>query len=309
MTQDILYARYQLANLDEAQKFMTDFGLTLVERTADVLRMRASDVGPWAYEARCGDRDQFLGLGFAVPSMAVLERLSALDGSSAILPLEDGMGSRFVRMIMTDGFEIDAVCLAAASPTLGVRPAFAFNSGDRKGRVNASVRQRPEPAPALRLGHAVLHVSDHAQSVQWLRDRLGLLPSDHFGPSTGNFDDAKGTFLRVDHGESLVDHHCLLVLQSDHIGVHHISFELQDLDHVMAAHDFLVGRGWRLDCGVGRHLLGSQIYDYWRDPAGFRVEHYTDGDVVNDRHQATIFSGSADETTQWGMAPNKEFFE
>jgi catechol-2,3-dioxygenase len=105
-----------------------------------------------------------------------------------------------------------------------------------------------------------------------------------------------------------VDHHCLLVLQAEHVGVHHISFEMQDLDHVMAAHDHLLARGWQLDCGVGRHLLGSQIYDYWRDPAGFRVEHYTDGDVVNHEHQPTVFSGTADETTQWGMPPSKEFF-
>ena len=166
----------------------------------------------------------------------------------------------------------------------------------------------PEPAPALRMGHAVLHVSDHGAAVAWLRERLGLIPSDHFGPPTGDVRDAKGTFLRVDRGSALVDHHCLLVLEADHLGCHHISFEMQDLDHVMAAHDHLVARGWRLDCGVGRHLLGSQIYDYWRDPAGFRVEHYTDGDVVNHEHRPTVFSGTADETTQWGMAPSKEFF-
>ncbi len=58
--------------------------------------------------------------------------------------------------------------------------------------------------------------------------------------------------------------------------------------------------------GVGRHVLGSQIFDYWWDPTGYMVEvsshinnlspsiplnmclklimmmqHYTDGDTVN----------------------------
>ena len=32
--------------------------------------------------------------------------------------------------------------------------------------------------------------------------------------------------------------------------------------------------------GIGRHLLGSQLYDYWRDPAGFILEHWTDGDLM-----------------------------
>jgi hypothetical protein len=33
--------------------------------------------------------------------------------------------------------------------------------------------------------------------------------------------------------------------------------------------------------GIGRHLLGSQMYDYWRDPHGFTHEHWTDGDLLD----------------------------
>lgn len=304
---DILYARYQLRDLEPAERFLTDFGLITVQHDSEMLRMRAA-ARHWVYEAVRGDEDRFLGLGFAVDSDAALERLSSLPGSSPVQPLQGVGDGRFVRMRMADGFEIDAVRAAGLPPSLGIRQPFAFNNGQSKARTNASVRQRAEPAPALRMGHAVLHVSDHDAAVAWVRERLGLIPSDHFGPPTGDVRDAKGTFLRIDRGTALVDHHCLLILESEHLGCHHISFEMQDLDHVMAAHDYLASRGWRLDCGVGRHLLGSQIYDYWRDPAGFRVEHYTDGDVVNDQHRPSIFSGTADQTTQWGMAPSKEFF-
>jgi catechol 2,3-dioxygenase-like lactoylglutathione lyase family enzyme len=160
----------------------------------------------------------------------------------------------------------------------------------------------------MRLGHFVLHVRNHQAAVAWLRRRLGLIPSDYMGPP-GDPAQAAGTFLRVDRGEELVDHHCLLVLGTDKPGVHHCSFEVEDLDAVMAGHDYLRTRGYTHDCGVGRHLLGSQIFDYWRDPFGFRIEHYTDGDVVDHTHQPTIFSGSADETTQWGARPPKDFFE
>jgi hypothetical protein len=47
----------------------------------------------------------------------------------------------------------------------------------------------------------------------------------------------------------------------------------------------------------------------WRDPFGFRVEHYTDGDAVDREFQPGKFAGRADETTQWGMDPTPEFFE
>ena len=37
--------------------------------------------------------------------------------------------------------------------------------------------------------------------------------------------------------------------------------------------------GHRHMWGIGRHLLGSQLFDYWFDPDGFEYEHYADGDV------------------------------
>ena len=33
--------------------------------------------------------------------------------------------------------------------------------------------------------------------------------------------------------------------------------------------------------GIGRHLLGSQVFDYWADPWGRVHEHWTDSDVLN----------------------------
>jgi hypothetical protein len=33
-------------------------------------------------------------------------------------------------------------------------------------------------------------------------------------------------------------------------------------------------------------VVGSQIYDYWRDPFGNVVEHWTDGDLLNAKSEA-----------------------
>ena len=56
-------------------------------------------------------------------------------------------------------------------------------------------------------------------------------------------------------------------------------------------------------------MLGSQIFDYWKDPFGFRIEHYTDGDIVDASHQPGRFNGTASDTTQWGNRPPLEFFQ
>ena len=59
-------------------------------------------------------------------------------------------------------------------------------------------------------------------------------------------------------------------------------FEVEkSLDDLMAGHFHMKTTGKYVhEWGIGRHLLGSQLYDYWRDPAGFILEHWTDGDLL-----------------------------
>lgn len=58
--------------------------------------------------------------------------------------------------------------------------------------------------------------------------------------------------------------------------------------------------------GVGRHILGSQVFDYWQDPSGFKIEHYADGDVVNEDHVVT--REPAGPVHVWGPDLPKTFF-
>lgn len=59
----------------------------------------------------------------------------------------------------------------------------------------------------------------------------------------------------------------------------HAAFECIDLDDVAMGHAWLPERGWEHAWGMGRHLLGSQIFDYWRDPWYDKLEHYVDSDL------------------------------
>lgn len=305
---DTLYVRYQLTDLGRQVDFLTDFGLVAAARDQDRIYMRGTGSAPFVYAAEKGSVDRFVGAGLLVSSAEDLEALARLPGSGSVEAIDAPGGGHRVRMRMDDGFEIDAVHGVAPAPPLPLAEPAAFNAGSAKYRTNRSIRTKRGIAPAIRLGHFVLHVRDHARAVAWMGERFGLLPSDHLA-IPDHPEQVIGTFLRLDKGAALTDHHCLFILQSDTPGIHHCSFEVQDLEAVMAAHDYLMHRGYRLDCGVGRHLLGSQIFDYWRDPSGFRVEHYTDGDVVNDAHRPTVFAGTADQTTQWGAEPPPEFFQ
>jgi hypothetical protein len=52
--------------------------------------------------------------------------------------------------------------------------------------------------------------------------------------------------------------------------------------------------------GVGRHLLGSQVYDYWADPWGRVHEHWTDSDRLNAANGGNLVPAEIGFTSQWG---------
>jgi len=87
----------------------------------------------------------------------------------------------------------------------------------------------------------------------------------------------------------------------------HIAFEVQSMDDVFRGHFALKeaarnGKRYAHAWGIGRHLQGSQVYDYWHDPWGHVHEHWCDGDQVNEDNAHRKWSpgdmvGAGD---QWG---------
>lgn len=298
---------FQISDLEQQEQALLDFGLLTSLRTERKLLMRGYGEEHHIHETRLGDENRFIGIAIEVSSEEELERLAKLPGSGPVEENDDPDGGLIVRMKTPDGFEVNAVYGRQTVEALSTRGKNPFNSGDEKERIGSSIRVTCEPSPVLRLGHVVFRASNHDETVHWFNDRFDLLPSDYLTPAPLD-GVVVGTFLRFDCGDVLVDHHSFLILQSDTPGLHHHSYEVQDIDALAAAHDYLESKGWQLDCGIGRHLLGSQVFDYWIDPFGFRIEHYTDGDVVDAEHEPTCFDGSAAETTQWGMEPPAHFF-
>lgn len=59
--------------------------------------------------------------------------------------------------------------------------------------------------------------------------------------------------------------------------------------------------------GIGRHIQGSQIFDYWRDPDGFLVEHFADGDLFDNTLEPGWAPLTASGLAQWGPPATKDF--
>ena len=83
---------------------------------------------------------------------------------------------------------------------------------------------------------------------------------------------------------------------------------MQSFDDLMLGHEHLVQAGkYQHVWGIGRHLLGSQIYDYWKDPWGRVHEHWTDTDVLNIHNAPNLLSAEEGLSSQWGTPPPQEF--
>jgi len=198
------------------------------------------------------------------------------------------------------------ICGMQAVAPLSTR-GHVLNWGDEKlRRAGTLMRLARGPSQVKRIAHAVIMTPNAKEKIRWYRETLGFLPSDDV--YAGSPDNIIASFNRCDRGDTYVDHHVFLCLEGPRAGLNHLSFEVQNFDDVMLGHEHLkradkYAHVW----GIGRHILGSQIYDYWKDPWGRVHEHWTDTDVLNARQPGNLLPVEEGLGSQWGEAVPEEF--
>ena len=168
-------------------------------------------------------------------------------------------------------------------------------------------RLAPQPPCATRLGHVALLVADFPKTYAFYCDVLGFAPSDtYWAGAEGN---VIAAFMRCGLGDQWTDHHTLALVtaQDGRNRFDHSSFEVVDFDDLVQGGEWLKSRGHLHSWGVGRHIQGSQLFDYWRDPFDNKVEIYTDGDLVNDSTPVGNAPFSLEELRQWAPPLTPEF--
>jgi catechol 2,3-dioxygenase-like lactoylglutathione lyase family enzyme len=146
------------------------------------------------------------------------------------------------------------------------RPGERTRWNSRAASIDPSTRRPPR-----RLGHVVLASPRIEKSTAFYFDGLGFRVSDQFAG-------ANATFGRVE-----TDHHNLLIHRSRVGYLNHYALEVDDFDAVGENGTAVLAE--RPDAhivGVGRHLVGSNIFWYLRDPSGSMFEFFADMDHIND---------------------------
>ena len=274
--QDVLYVRFAVPDLDRQSQFLNDFGFE-VRRDGNCLYARGTDPQHATYVAEEGEA-QFLGLGFEAESQADLERMAAIDGITIDANPLPGGGSR-ARFTDPDGLPVDLVFGGDKPDPLPTSGRNALNNGSDRPRKGARVVFDKQPQTVKRLGHVVLNVTDFRVSEAWYKERFGLLTSDEV--YIGDQDKVLGAFMRCNRGDIHVDHHTLFLVGTGTPGFNHAAFEVADWDSLMEGHHQLLAGEYEHRWGIGKHTLGSQVFDYWKDPHDFTLEHFTDGDLFD----------------------------
>jgi catechol 2,3-dioxygenase-like lactoylglutathione lyase family enzyme len=126
------------------------------------------------------------------------------------------------------------------------------------------------PLRPTKLGHIAAFVPDLVSMQSFYQDLLGFRWSDTIADFF--------VFLRCNG-----DHHAANFMQSaKRQGMHHIAYEMRDLNHLQSMLDHLARNDYRLEWGPGRHGAGHNIFTYHHDPDGNVVELFTQLDVITD---------------------------
>ena len=283
---DIAYGRFRAPDLDVMEEFLTRFGLVRAARTSTALYMRGTDPATIIHVTEKGE-PEVVALAYCAASEDDLVRVAKAPGASAVENIDEPGGGKRVRLTEPNGYRIEVVHGIEPLPPIpsrqqplnsGTEPTASRRRADATAQEVAVARQadRPRRARARR---------NCDETVEWFRDTLGFLSLGRRVRGR-QVDHLIGSFNRCDRGDDYVDHHtssacgtrgrasttcrsrCRTSMRRSWTTTTSTSFG--KYEHM-----------W----GVGRHVLGSQVYDYWADPWGRVHEHWADSDRLNLRER------------------------
>ncbi|MFD7076695.1 VOC family protein [Nocardioides sp. NPDC059952] len=303
---DLAWLEFTKPDLRRAQVFAHAFGFSTVSRTETELVLRGTDPGTPAVIVRKGSRSRFLGAAFKAADPADLLRLAEATGAG-VRPLPDHLGGMTTDLVDPSGVRVRVVSGTHPLPASQPQVPLTVNAGSATPRTNEAQRPLREPARVQRLGHVVLQTTRYRETLDWYLEHLGMIVSDFKFYAGQRERGPVMSFVRCDLGPLPADHHTLAMTLGPRNRYVHSAYQVSDLDALAAGGEYLLDRGYDRSWGIGRHVEGSQIFDYWRDPDGFLVEHFTDGDQFD----ATLETGWSEMTAsglaQWGPPASLDF--
>ena len=304
--QDIAWLEFEKPDLVRAEAFAQAFGFQTAVRTADELQLRGTDASGPCVILRRGEKSRFLGIAFRAADETDVARIAAKAGAT-VQPLPESIGGSAVRLVDPSGFPVRVVAGTHELPQSPGQTPLLINTGHDVVRTNATQRPPRAPARVQRLGHVVVQSTKYVEALNWYLDNFGMIVSDFLFFPGQRVRGPAMSFIRCDRGTEPADHHTLAMALGPANRYVHSAYQVSDLDALAAGGEYLRERGYFRSWGIGRHIQGSQLFDYWRDPDGFLVEHFTDGDMFDNTLEPGWAPLTASGLSQWGPPVSADF--
>ncbi|MER6128515.1 VOC family protein [Streptomyces sp. NPDC001795] len=303
---DLAWLEFEKPDLDRAEVFARDFGFAVAARTERELWLRGTFAGSPCMVIRRGSASRFIGPAFRAAERGDLDRLARATGSE-VRDIDVPGGGQSVTLLDPSGFPVRVVHCAEQLPALPGQQPLIINTGVDGRRTNATQRPPREPSRIQRLGHVVLETRVFIRALDWYLDTLGMIVSDFLFLDGQRGRGPTMAFIRCDQGSTPVDHHTLALHLGPGTSYVHSAYQVTDLDAIAAGGEYLAERGYKRSWGIGRHIQGSQLFDYWRDPDRFMLEHFADGDLFSCDLEPGWAPMSASGLAQWGPPVTRDF--
>jgi catechol 2,3-dioxygenase-like lactoylglutathione lyase family enzyme len=253
-------------DLDEAEHFYSSFGLDVrIENGGRAIYTEGGN-HRWATILQ-GPAKRLLWVTFGIykdERQSFDEHLDVLNIKRIDAP--PGAPTGGIWLAGPDGLPLQLIEAEKCSPS---KPAPREFTPECANSGRAPSRQAVKKTLPLYLSHILMFTADTIGSTAFYEQVLGLKLSDRSQHVIA--------FLHSPHGS---DHHLIALALSDGPGLHHSSWCVPSIDAVALGAAQMARSGYPRGWGIGRHVLGSNYFQYVRDPWNSYAEYSYDIDFV-----------------------------
>lgn len=280
------------ADLPSCRRFFTDWGLSLVQESAQELVFESLN-GCRVVVAH-PDRP---GLPPGLEDDPTLRQVIwSVAGPTELAQWSERMRSapgwqeQAGRVLCQDPMGLSVGVQVTRKKALDL-PCASTNTWSHRPRIDQAAPAYDRAQP-VEVGHVVLFTRDLAATSRFYEEVLGFVISDRYP--------GRGHFLRC---AARGGHHDLFLLQppEPRQGLNHVAFTVRDLHEVIGGGLHMSRQGWQTELGPGRHPISSALFWYVVSPAGALVEYYTDEDELTEAWQPREFTPGPTAFAEWAV--------
>lgn len=286
--------KFGVEDRQEANTFLTDFGLKAVDSDIDGTDLYQTQNGskiylfdiadarlPEAIEAGSTLREVTWGVG----NQKDFEKLKA------DLANEPGFVSSASHVQCRDPNGMTIVFEKSITHELPAAKTEGINQFGNVQRVNAAspVYEKAEP---VAIGHVVFFTPDLPKAQAFYIEKVGFHLSDAYRQ--------RGAFLRC-RGEGFHHDLFLLSLPNKPAGLNHVAFVVRDIHEVIGGGLSMNRQDWSTFIGPGRHPISSAYFWYVNSPLGGAFEYYTNDDYLTEEWKPREEEHSLALFTEWAI--------